>query len=199
MGILAALLILWGGMLLYTWPMARAFHLGVQAAHNPDARLTPISPWRFFLRRAWKAVRWWIPLWLLWLAVMVVAGWAQVARNADGVTQVAQAMMLAAFVSTAFFFGFANCVWWANRIRNSAFLGVVVALLAVVQTVITFFLVKAVVPLPLRHYSWTNAAGNMSYGTELSIYWGWVLAAAVAMLALWWLRRQGERWFRFEE
>lgn len=199
MGILAALLILWGGMLLYTWPMARAFHLGVEAAHNPDARLTPLSPWRFFLRRAWKAIRWWIPLWVAWLVTLVVAGVGQAASNADFVTRLAQGLMLAAFVSTAFFFGFANCVFMANRIRNSACLGIVVALLAVVETVAVFFLARAAIPSFLRTYSWTNAGGTLSYGTDLSIYWGWGLAALLAALALWWLRRQGDRWFRFEE
>jgi len=199
MGILAALLILWGGMLLYTWPMARAFHLGVEAAHNPDARLTPLSPWRFFLRRAWKAIRWWIPIWVVWIVVMVVGGWAQTAGNADAITRLAQGLMLAGFVSTAFFHGFANCVMMANRIRNSAYLGILVALLALIQTVAVFLLLKALMPYGLRSYSWSNAAGTLTYGTDLTVFWGWLLAAFVALGAFWWLRRRGDRWFRFEE
>ncbi|MCX7013085.1 MAG: hypothetical protein NTW86_11110 [Candidatus Sumerlaeota bacterium] len=73
--------ILLAAHLLFALPLSHAFWQGLQAARDPNARVTPASPEVFFRRRFRRAIRWWRWVWLLVFAGTFLAVYCFLSLN----------------------------------------------------------------------------------------------------------------------
>lgn len=192
---------------IFAIPLSRAFLDGIASARDPMHRLIPdTSPWVFFKRKLYRHLRIWIPIWLLvlvWVFFTMLydarrSFMLQPSQTIPIISDILLGFSHMGLVLSTWFLILAAVSFLAPKCERTWTLVSLGFISAVISVSVLWRSVTILLPRSMMTVSF-DAGQNTRWGIDISTSYLAAVCFLIPIGAWLWIRRQNEKWFRFEE
>lgn len=204
LGLLGSLAAIAFAGLLFAGPLARASVYALAAANDPAFRVTPMNPRVRFEHVFVKKIAPWAALWGV-VGIVTIGGAVYRASHGGAPSfgaNLAGELEFSVFVLGWWLMMIAACLFWAPRCSRAWTLALILAatslLFLLLLTLELNVMLALVLPSDWLYYAVSKPSSG-SGEASLYPYYDLLVAVPTVLVAWFWSRAQGERWFRFKD